>query len=109
MESTSPTHSSQPQTLTSLNRKKATNAEILDANGNKVPNPNLNIWIDKDGFLNSWLLGIITEEMLGMSLGAESAYQVWRSLEEKLLLIAKEKEVHLTDRPFVFEKGISFS
>lgn len=80
-------------------------AEILDANGNKVLNPNLDTCNDNDGLLTSWLLRIMTEEVLGMSLRAKFAYQVWQSPEEQLLPITKEKEIHLTDRLLSLKKG----
>ena len=47
----------------------------------------------------------MSEEVLGMIVGAESAHQVWKSLEEQLLPMTKEKIVYLTDRLMNLKKG----
>lgn len=40
-----------------------------------------------------------------MIVGAKTASQVWSSLEEQLLPMTKEREVHLTDRLLTLKKG----
>ncbi|KAL9463183.1 hypothetical protein AB3S75_001062 [Citrus x aurantiifolia] len=47
----------------------------------------------------------MTKELLGMVIGAKSAYEVWSSLEEQLLPMAREKVVHLTDQLQTLKKG----
>ncbi|KAH9747507.1 hypothetical protein KPL70_004741 [Citrus sinensis] len=80
-------------------------AEMEDDDGKSVPNPKYETWVNNDGLLTSWLLGIMSEEVLGMIVGAESAHQVWKSLEEQLLPMTKEKIVYLTDRLMNLKKG----
>lgn len=67
----------------------------------------VDMWIDNDGLLTSWLLGLMTEEVLKMIVGVEAASQVWSSLKEQLLPMTKEKEVNLTDRLLSLKKGSS--
>ena len=55
-------------------------------------------WSHNDGLLTSWLLGLMTEEVMLLLDGIETAYDVWNSLEEKLLPMTKEKEVQFTNR-----------
>lgn len=45
------------------------------------------------------------EEVLGMIVRAESGHQVWKSLEEQLLPMTKEKIVYLPDRLINLKKG----
>ena len=50
-------------------------------------------WSHNDGLLTSWLLGLMTKEVMLLLDGTETAYDVWNFLEEKLLPMTKEKEV----------------
>lgn len=52
--------------------------------------------IENDDLLTSWLLGLMVKKFLGMIVGGETAFQMWSSLKEQLLPTTKEKEVHLT-------------
>lgn len=70
-----------------------------------VANPLHHIWLNNDGLLTSWLLGIITEEVLCMIEGLETAHQVWKSLEETLLSITKENEIHISESLHSLKKG----
>ncbi|KAL9432747.1 hypothetical protein AB3S75_027714 [Citrus x aurantiifolia] len=88
-----------------LTEKEKSTAEVVDESGDKVPNPKLDAWINNDSLLTSRLLGNMTEEVLGMVVGAESAYEVWSSLEEQLLPMTREKVVHLTDQLQTLKKG----
>lgn len=53
--------------------------------------------MNNDGLLTSWLLGIISEEVLVQLEATESAHQIWNSLEELLLTMTKENELHLNE------------
>ncbi|RVW69263.1 hypothetical protein CK203_061371 [Vitis vinifera] len=55
-------------------------------------------WSHNDGLLTSWLLGLMTEEVMLLLDGTKTSYDVWNSLEEKLLPMTKEKEVQLTNK-----------
>ena len=88
-----------------LTEKEKPTAEVVDESGDKVPNPKLDAWINNDSLLTSWLLGNMTEEVLGMVIGEESAYEVWSSLQEQLLPMTREKVVHLTDQLQSLKKG----
>ena len=39
------------------------------------------------GLLTSWLLGLMTKDVMLLLDGMETAYDVWNSLEEKLLML----------------------
>ena len=41
-------------------------------------------WSHNDGLLTSWLLGLMTKDVMLLLDGMETAYDVWNSLEEKL-------------------------
>ena len=47
----------------------------------------------------------MTEEVMLLLDGTETAYDVWNSLEEKLFPMTKEKEVQLTNRFQGLKKG----
>ncbi|RVW82493.1 hypothetical protein CK203_046290 [Vitis vinifera] len=49
-------------------------------------------WSHNDGLLTSWLLGLMTKEVMLLLDGTETAYDVWNSLGEKLIPMTKEKE-----------------
>lgn len=55
-----------------------------------------------DYILTSWL---ISEEVLAMVDGTENAHQVWKSLEEQLLTLTKENELHLNEALISLRKG----
>ena len=46
-------------------------AEMEDDDGKRVPNPKYETCVNNDGLLNSWLLGIMSEQVLWMMVGAE--------------------------------------
>lgn len=57
--------------------------DVIDKDGKKVSNPQFLLWTNNDGLLVSWLLGIImTEDVLTMIMGCETAKQIWSNLEE---------------------------
>ena len=62
-------------------------------------------WSHNDGLLTSWLLGLLTEEVMLLLDGTEITYDVWNPLEEKLLPMTKEKEEQLTNRLWGLKKG----
>ncbi|KAK1564843.1 hypothetical protein Q3G72_012789 [Acer saccharum] len=68
-------------------------------------NPLHDIWMRNDGLLNTWLLGIIGDKVIGMLEGMDNAYQVWKSVEENILPITKDKEIHLTQSFMTIQKG----
>ncbi|RVW78117.1 hypothetical protein CK203_049720 [Vitis vinifera] len=51
----------------------------------------------------------MTEKVMLLLDGTETAYDVWNSLEEKFLLMTKEKEVQLTNRLRGLKKGKRFN
>lgn len=82
--------------------------EIKDKDGKMIPNPHHhNIWLTNDGLLTSWLLGIISEEVLCLVEGKDSACRVWASLEELFLSNTKEMEIHLKEALLCLKKGNS--
>lgn len=52
----------------------------------KTKNSQFLVWTNNDGLLMCWLLGYMTEEVLSMVIGVNTALKVWRALEEQLLL-----------------------
>ncbi|KAH9648576.1 retrovirus-related pol polyprotein from transposon RE1 [Citrus sinensis] len=79
--------------------------EILLSDGEKAGNEDFTMWINNDGLLTSWLLSLMTEEVMSGIVGVENAQQIWSSLEDQLLPMTKEKEVHLMDRLATLKKG----
>ncbi|GLT52666.1 hypothetical protein SLA2020_259920 [Shorea laevis] len=58
-------------------------------------NPEYEVWLNNDGLLTSWLLGTMNEEALSLVVGCDSAFQIWKSLEDHYLASTKEQEMHL--------------
>lgn len=73
--------------------------------GEIVENPELISWESNDSLLTSWLLGLMTEEVLSSNIGMETAFHLWTSLEDQLLPVTKEKEVYLRDRMLTLKKN----
>lgn len=81
------------------------NSKIVDKEGTNTINPQYLTWLTNDGLLTSWLLGIISEKVLAMIEGLETTRQVWKSLEETLLSITKENEIHIKESLHNLKKG----
>ncbi|XP_012856951.1 PREDICTED: uncharacterized protein LOC105976216 [Erythranthe guttata] len=79
--------------------------EIKDDAEKKSPNPVYATWIINDGLLLSWLCGTMNEEMLSSIFDAETARQLWKSLEEQLLPITIEKERNMKNMFMTIKKG----
>ncbi|XP_024041750.1 uncharacterized protein LOC112098966 [Citrus clementina] len=79
--------------------------KILQKDEEIVENPELISWESNDGLLMSWLLGLMTEEVLSSNIGMETAFHLWTSLEDQLLPVTKEKEVYLRDRMLTLKKN----
>lgn len=88
-----------------LHNDTAPDSTTTDKEGKVTLNPLYNTWLTNDGLLTSWLLGIITEEVLAMIEGLETAHQVWKSSEETLLAITKENEIHIRESLHNLKKG----
>lgn len=88
-----------------LTENKPPEKEIKDKDGEATLNPSYVTWINNDGLLTSWLLGIISEEVLSMIEGMESVHQVWSSVEDILLSITKENEIHINESVHCLKKG----
>ena len=59
----------------------------MDIEGDEFNDQLIQTWYHNDGLLTSWLLGFMMLLLDGM----EIEYDVWNSLEEKLLSMTKEK------------------
>ncbi|KAK2662672.1 hypothetical protein Ddye_001246 [Dipteronia dyeriana] len=80
--------------------------ELADEEGNKIPNPHYHLWITNDGLLTSWLLRTIKEDILSMVIDeADTAYEVWTSLEQQLLPVTVEKKDNLKKKLIGIKKG----
>lgn len=90
-----------------LTDDKPPEEHIADGKGEQLVNPRFNTWKNNDGLLTSWLLGTITEDVLSMIESSDTAYQVWKSLEEQLLSMTKENELHLNEALVSLKKGNS--
>lgn len=65
-----------------LAENKSPKVEVVDDKGKRQPNPQCVTWRNNDGLLVTWFLGTISESVLSMIENAETAHQVWSSLEE---------------------------
>ena len=70
----------------------------MDTETKETHDQSIETWSHNDSLLTSWLLGLMAEEVMLLLDGTETAYDVWNSLEEKFLLMTKEKEVQLTNK-----------
>ena len=78
---------------------------VKDKEGTFSLNQEYDAWINNDGLLTSWLLGVITKEILSLIVGVDFAHQAWKSLEDQLLPRTKKKEMHLKDKFVALKKG----
>ena len=77
----------------------------MDTKTKETHDQSIETWSHNDGLLAFWLLRLMTEKVILLLDGIEIAYDVWNSLEEKFLLMTKEKEVQLTNRLRGLKKG----
>ncbi|RVW77775.1 Retrovirus-related Pol polyprotein from transposon RE2 [Vitis vinifera] len=81
-----------------LSENRHASEETMGTETKETHDQSIETWSHNDGLLTSWLLGLMTEEVMLLLDGIETAYDVWNSLGEKLLPMTKEKEVQLTNR-----------
>ena len=81
-----------------LSKNRHTSEETMSTETKETHDQSIETWFHNNGLLTSWLLGLMIEEVMLLLDGIETAYDVWNSLEEKLLPMTKEKEVQLTNR-----------
>ena len=79
--------------------------ETMGTEKKKTHDQSIETWSHNDGLLTSCLFGLMTEKVMLLLDGTETAYDVWNSLEEKLLPMTKEKEVQLTNKLRGLKKG----
>ena len=85
--------------------KRDISKEIMDTEGDEANDQLIQTWCHNNGLLTSWLLELMTQDVMLLLDGMETTYDVWNSLEEKLLSMTKEKEVQLTNRLQGLKKG----
>ncbi|RVX14187.1 Retrovirus-related Pol polyprotein from transposon RE1 [Vitis vinifera] len=88
-----------------LSENRHASEETMGTETKETHDQSIETWSHNDGLLTSWLLGLMTEEVMLLLDGIETAYDVWNSLGEKLLPMTKEKEVRLTNRLRGVKKG----
>ena len=64
-----------------LSENRHTSEEIMDTETKETHDQSIETWFHNDGLLTSWLLGLMTEEVMLLLDGIETAYDVWNSLE----------------------------
>ena len=77
----------------------------MDTETKETHDQSIETWSHNDDLLTSLLLGLMTEKVMLLLDGTETTYDVWNSLEDKLLPITKEKEVQLINRLRGLNKG----
>ena len=77
--------------------------------GKKVPNPEFLQWKNNDGLLMTWLMGMMSEEVLSMVTGGLTAREVWLAIEKQMLPTTKEQESWLKDSFYSLKRGPSNS
>ncbi|RVW93768.1 Retrovirus-related Pol polyprotein from transposon RE1 [Vitis vinifera] len=88
-----------------LSENRHASEETMGTETKETHDQSIETWSHNDGLLTSWLLGLMTKEVMLLLDGTETAYDVWNSLGEKLLPMTKEKEVQLTNRLRGVKKG----
>ena len=81
-----------------LSENRHASEETMGTETKKTHDQSIETWSHNDGLLTSWILGLMTEEVMLLLDGTETTFDVWNSLEEKLLPMTKEKDVKLTNR-----------
>lgn len=56
------------------------------------------LWTNNDGLWTTWLLSVMTDEVITINVGIDNAYYLWKSIEDQLLTGTKEQEHMLKDR-----------
>ncbi|GKV19425.1 hypothetical protein SLEP1_g29686 [Rubroshorea leprosula] len=69
--------------------------ETISKDKEETENPEYYVWLNNDGLLTSWLLGTMNEDSLSLVVGSNSAYEIWKCLEEHYLASTKEQELQL--------------
>ena len=81
-----------------LSENRHASEETMGTETKETYDQSIEAWSHNDGLLTSWLLRLITKEVMFLLYGTKTAYDVWNSLEEKFLPMTKEKDVQLTNR-----------
>ena len=65
-----------------LSENRHASDETMGTETKETHDQSIETWSHNDGLLSSWLLGLMTEEVMLLLDGIETAYDVWNSLEE---------------------------
>ncbi|KAF8401648.1 hypothetical protein HHK36_012594 [Tetracentron sinense] len=80
--------------------------DSTDADGKKeIPNPNFIAWKLSDRLLRGWITGTLSEDVLGLVVGLDTAANVWKALENAFAQHSKEREFQLTQQMSLLRKG----
>ena len=65
-----------------LSENRHASDETMGTETKETHDQSIETWSHNDGLLSSWLLGLMTAEVMLLLDGIETAYDVWNSLEE---------------------------
>ncbi|KAF8391295.1 hypothetical protein HHK36_023597 [Tetracentron sinense] len=80
--------------------------EVVDGK-NVTVNPTYNLWRRSDRLLRGWITGTLSEEVLGMVVGLETASEVWNTLLNSFAQESQEREFFLLQQLQLHRKGTS--
>ncbi|KAK4487845.1 hypothetical protein RD792_003581 [Penstemon davidsonii] len=81
-------------------------SEGTDSDGaKKTPNPTYIAWRRSERLLRGWITGTLSEEVLSLVVGLETASEVWKALENSYALNSQEREVQLMQNMSLLRKG----
>ncbi|KAF8390395.1 hypothetical protein HHK36_024921 [Tetracentron sinense] len=78
--------------------------EVVDGK-NVTINPAYNLWRRSDRLLRGWITGTLSEEVLGMVVGLETASEVWNTLSNSFAQESQEREFFLLQQLQLHRKG----
>ncbi|XXG42898.1 hypothetical protein AAC387_Pa01g3061 [Persea americana] len=84
----------------------ASSAEGVSGASQSV-NPEYIAWRRSDRLLRGWITGTLSEEVLGMVVGLDTATEVWKTLEDSFARDSQEREFYLSQKLQMHRKGTS--
>ncbi|XXG63790.1 hypothetical protein AAC387_Pa05g1894 [Persea americana] len=70
-------------------------------------NPKYIAWRRSDRLLRGWITGTLSEKILGMVVGLNTATEVWKTLEDSFARDSQEREFYLSQKLQMHRKGTS--
>lgn len=80
-------------------------AQTISEGESEIPNPDYVSWVRTDRLVKSWIVGTLSEEVLGLAVGLKTAAQVWKALIDHYTQSSMAREFDLFAQLQRVEKG----